>query len=337
MHEPPPACPICGGDSTFWVKASDHHYGIQGAWTAFRCTRCGHGFMVPMPDEAELSRYYSDDYYSYQPPRTDFTPSGLRHRRIWLLQHYLKYRRSYDHLSVQANPALAFFGWLFSSPFLRSLPDFKSGAKLLDYGCGSGAAVAFYGFLGWESEGIEIDRRATETARRAGIPVQRGSVDTLEGRSVVYDHIATCHCVEHVRDVRRLFRAFFSALKPGGTLTVEVPNGDSLAARRYVEAFYYLGLPVHPHSFSPKSIRLLAKEVGFERLALTTHSRFLTQTKSAALKWRGRYGRVTTGTFGSHNWFEGLCGVLDALYTYAGSSRTGCGDCLILSCQKPRT
>src|SRR5262249_40966691 len=68
------------------------------------------------------------------------------------------------------------------------------------------------------AEGIEVNAKAVEAGRSAGVQVDHGSIDALENRPCRYEYIMSSHCVEHVSEVRRLFRAFFHALKPGGIL-----------------------------------------------------------------------------------------------------------------------
>jgi SAM-dependent methyltransferase len=229
-------------------------------------------------------RFYSESYYAHQPPETDFVPHGLRHRGIWLKLHYLKNHRGYHHLTVSRNPILGWLGLLLNSrPLCFDAPVFQPGGTLLDFGSGSGQAVAFARHLGWQAEGIEVNAKAVEAGKAAGVQVDHGSIDALENRPCRYEYIMSSHCVEHVPEVRRLFRNFFHALKPGGVLAIDIPNGNSAAAQRFLQFSYYLGMPVHVHLFSPISIRLLSEATGFVDITLATYSRWYTQAESAIL------------------------------------------------------
>jgi SAM-dependent methyltransferase len=205
----------------------------------------------------------------------------------------------------------------------------------LDYGSGAGHAVAFAQYVGWTAEGIEINPSAVKAGRDAGIRVDNGSIETLERRPERYNYILSSHCVEHVPDVRRLFRAFFSALKPGGVLAIDVPNGDAIAVERFREFYYYLGMPVHMHLFTPASIRLMAQSMGFIDIATATYSRWSSQVESTVLLRRPRSEASTEAGFHSIRRWERILGRLKSLPTYIKSQVQSRGDCLIMTCLKP--
>jgi SAM-dependent methyltransferase len=205
----------------------------------------------------------------------------------------------------------------------------------LDYGCGTGNEVAFAQYVGWTAEGIEINSNAAKAGRDAGISVDHGSIETLENRPGRYDYIMSSHCVEHVPDVWRLFRAFFAALKPGGVLAIDVPNGDSLAAERFKELYYYLCMPVHVHLFTPASIRLLAQSTGFVDICITTHNRWYTQIQSAVLRRHSRHKGLACVRFPLHSPWECLLGSIRCLPTYILSQTQSRGDCLTMTCIRP--
>jgi SAM-dependent methyltransferase len=328
-------CPICSHAANLWCEAQDHHYGNSGRWQVYRCSQCNHLFQYPLPKENELMRFYSKSYYAHQSPETDFVPRGFQHRGIWLKLHYLKNHRGYHHLTVSGNPMLGWLGLLLNyRPLCFDAPVFHPGGTLLDFGSGSGQAVAFARHLGWEAEGIEINAKAVEAGRAAGVKVDHGSIDALENRTCRYEYIMSSHCVEHVPEVHRLFRAFFHALKPGGILAIDVPNGNSAAAKRFQQFSYYLGMPVHVHLFSPTSIRLLSKSTGFVNIALATYSRWYTQAESAILLRASRRDLLPR-QFHSHGLWEGLLGRLKSIPTYVLSRFRSRGDCLVMTCMKP--
>ena len=205
----------------------------------------------------------------------------------------------------------------------------------MDFGSGSGQAVAFARYLGWKAEGLEINPRAVEAGISAGVSVDHGSIDALENRPCRYEYIMSSHCVEHVPEVQRLFRAFFHALKPGGILAIDIPNGNSAAANRFMQFSYYLGMPVHVHLFSPSSIRLLSEASGFVNTAVATYSRWYTQVESAILLGRSRRKESTPKQFHSHGFLEALTGRIKTAPMYVLSCLLSRGDCLVMICRKP--
>lgn len=330
------ACPICSSDSVLRCMAQDHHYGNIGEWKLYKCTHCNHMFQYPFPTEEELSGFYPESYYAHQRPHTDLTPRGLRHRRAWLKLHYLKYCRGYEHLPVWKNPVLAFIGsFLDVRPLSIGAPRFVPDGLLLDYGSGSGDSVAFMQFTGWRAEGIELNAKAAQVGKESGLTVFHGSIERLEVFRSRYDYILSSHCVEHVVDVARLFRAMFDALKPGGMLAIDIPNSAAAAIERYREFAFYLGLPVHTHLFSPTSIRRLAEQAGFVNVTIATYSRWSTQVKAALLWLRAQRGETPQLSFQSPRGWEGVRAAMISLPTYLRSKTHFRGDCLVMTCLKP--
>jgi SAM-dependent methyltransferase len=329
-------CPICSQRAEFWCQAPDRHYGNPGVWDVYRCAHCRHMFQHPLPKEEDLLQYYPASYYAHQPPVVDFAPRRLRHRGVWLKLHYLKYFRGYQHLPVCANPILARLGLgLEHRPLHFDAPVFQPGGILLDYGSGSGSAVAFAQYIGWRAEGIEIDPNAAKAGRDAGVNIYHGSIGTLESHSNKYNYIMSSHCVEHVADVWRLFQAFFKALKPGGILAIDIPNADSIAAEHFENFYYYLCMPVHVHLFTPNSISLLAQSMGFVDISISTYSRWFTQMASAILKHREQHGRSVHIGFQSYDNWERFLGRIKSLPTLILSLLRSRGDCLVMTCVKP--
>jgi SAM-dependent methyltransferase len=329
-------CPVCGADSRYWGSGEDHHYRNNGRWAFHECLTCGHVFQAPMPEEKSLGPYYPEGYYAHHEPGLDFTPSGLRRRSEWLRMHFLKRHRGYGHLPVSGNPLWALM-WTFwpGRPVAVDSLRFKAGGTCLDYGCGSGETVAYLNHLGWNGEGIEISGGAVAAANAVGLPVERGSVEVLEPRKARYDSILSTHCVEHVVDVRGLFRAFFTALKPGGTLVVEVPNGDALSREQYGEMFYYLGAPVHVHLFSERSLVQIARDSGFVNLSTWTRSVWICHYAPKALVARLRKDPEASKIFEDAGRGERWRAQILSLPEFIRSHRRGRGDSLFLMAERP--
>lgn len=293
-------------------------------------------FQHPLPTEEELIGFYPDSYYAHQLVDNDFTPRGLRRRGVWLKLHHLKHYRGYRQLPVRENAVLAFCGSLLDKkPLWFAAPRFLPGGVLLDYGSGSGDSVAFMQYLGWQAEGIELNAKAAQAGRASGLAIHQGSIERLEVFRGRYDYIMSSHCVEHVTDVRRLFQAMLQALKPGGMLAIDIPNGAAAAIERYQEFAFYLGLPVHTHLFSPTSLRRLAEQTGFVNVTVATYNRWSTQVKAALLWLRAQRGEATQSSFESARGWEGVRAAMVSLPTCLRSKTRLRGDCLVMTCLKP--
>jgi SAM-dependent methyltransferase len=330
-------CPVCGGRACVGVTAEDHHYGNPGTFSIHHCDGCGHMFQDPVPNEEQLAGFYPENYYSFQVPETDLSPRGLRHRGVWLAAYYARLWRGYRHLRLVPNPLLAWLGWFLvrKNPDL-SLPTFVAKGSICDFGCGSGSRVAVMKYLGWKASGIDISQAAVAAGRRAGLEILQGSTEILESRPEDFDIIVASHSVEHIPDAARLFRAFFTALKPGGTLIVEVPNAAAAALDIYGNYYYYLTLPVHLNIFSPRSLELTARRHGFSDIALRTISHWRTHAESWLVR---RNDRRTDGSprFNTHKKWAVMLARVPAAGGFLRSLRHLRGDCLQLVCRRPAT
>ena len=113
------------------------------------------------------------------------------------------------------------------------LPEARSGERLLDVGCGSGAFTIGAALRGYEALGLSWDARNQQVAReRAALcGAARASFDELDVRKLsertdlrdVFDVVVCCENIEHIIDDRKLFRDMSACLKPGGRLLLTTP------------------------------------------------------------------------------------------------------------------
>jgi SAM-dependent methyltransferase len=194
--------------------------------------------------------------------------------------------------------------------------------------------VAMLNHLGWKADGIEISELAVAAGRRVGVTIIAGSIEELESRPGAFDFICSSHCVEHVTDVNRLFRAFYLALKPDGVLVIEVPNAASAGMRRYRDKWYYLTLPVHLHQFSPHSIKRLASRSGFTSITTGTISDWNMHARSWLLERDIVKGKASP-QFNTHTAWSVAFARFACAWTFGKAIWRERGDCLILSCRRP--
>src|SRR5436305_265043 len=78
-------------------------------------------------------------------------------------------------------------------------------------------------------------------------------------------------------DRRRVLRAAYDLLAPGGRLMVAVPNIESAAFQWFGPAWFGLDLPRHLTHFTPPTLRAMFDAAGFRvaRLRLIRHSDWL--------------------------------------------------------------
>jgi SAM-dependent methyltransferase len=213
---------ICGGaDFRFRFTKNNRHF--------WRCHSCGFETQWPLPNPAELIRFYDESYAAglYR----EFAEA----RRLKLRTAELRLRRI--------------------APFCRP-------GRWLDVGCSNGAFIETARRAGLEAEGIELSAAAVDEARRRGLSVAQQTIENY--RPVCFfDAIAAFDVLEHVLDPIGFLEAAHRLLVPGGTLALSVPNLSSpvrkLMGRRW---FFYIP-EEHLHYFNPDTMKRLLSRTGF--------------------------------------------------------------------------
>lgn len=202
--------------------------GPQQEWRYFRCSDCQHVWLIPGPNARELKKHYNS---AYQVPR-----------------------EAYFHTVNQEFPALQ-----------HALEQLTPGRKMLEIGCSYGGMLARFAAVGWKVDGVELDKRAVEIARKSlGLTVQAGTLrEVVDKLSPPYDVITAYHVIEHVPDPAAFLSQIRALSASDGILLLRLPNASSVAARLTRGWWEWFTAPEHINIFSPKSISLLLREKGF--------------------------------------------------------------------------
>ena len=239
-------CCICGTrDSEPVGVGLDFEYRTSpDSFLAVRCTRCDVVYLDSRPVASELSRIYPDHYHAFAFTEDRF---GL----VYSVRQRLEARR-----------------------LLRVLRDLPPAARIVDIGCGDGFhldLLQHHGPKTWLLEGVDIDDRALASARRRSLTVHRGRVEDLDLPERSFDAALMIQTVEHLPNPGAVLRAVARILTPGGRLFLVTDNTGSLdftiAKRRHWGGYHF---PRHWYLFNAGSLRLLARETGFEVESLGT-------------------------------------------------------------------
>ncbi|MBI2805154.1 MAG: class I SAM-dependent methyltransferase [Planctomycetes bacterium] len=140
-------------------------------------------------------------------------------------------------------------------------------ARLLDFGCGSGAFLARMNAQGWNVVGLDRSENAVKRVREHfGLTAHVGSLPSPYWTSNCFEAVTMWQSLEHVHDPLGVLRAAYRLLTPGGRLLVAVPNVDGWAARWFGAHWYGLDLPRHLTHFTPTTLHLMLTLAGFARI-----------------------------------------------------------------------
>jgi 2-polyprenyl-3-methyl-5-hydroxy-6-metoxy-1,4-benzoquinol methylase len=115
--------------------------------------------------------------------------------------------------------------------YMRGWLPARKDAGILDVACGYGRLLRFFARRGYtDVTGIDISPEQVELARQVHANViQTNALEYLESNLRRFDLITAFDLIEHLHkdEVIRFLDACHGALRPGGRLVLQTPNGDS--------------------------------------------------------------------------------------------------------------
>lgn len=148
------------------------------------------------------------------------------------------------------------------------LPLLQQRRRVLDVGSGGGEFAHLLQSNGHEVLGVEPNQGYAEfSAAHYGLKVVRGFVDDVALPADHFDVITIWHVLEHTEDPCRVLQRLRFALRPEGTLVVEVPNIEA-TCQSPRSTFH----EAHLYTFSPATLARLAEKVGLEVDRITLSS-----------------------------------------------------------------
>jgi len=199
-------------------------------------------FLNPMYLDEELSALYPADYYAYQ---NNFS------RNSWK-----KVIKSLLWVRVGTRD-----------------PRFGAPGRMLDLGCGSGWFLREMRDKGWDVYGVEINSSAAQLGRdQAGLKIHAGTLSQTNFPPSFFDYVRANHSFEHLTCPGETLREIGRIMRPGGRLLIGVPNVASLNARIFRQYWWYLGAPVHPFTYSVKTLSGFLEKYQFEILKVEYNS-----------------------------------------------------------------
>ena len=279
------ACPLCSGPARYAYSGRDLMFDLYRRYDYLCCADCGAAFQHPMPDPQAIAAFYPPDYGVYDEKE--------RTRSIGAWRRALLRRcRGYRHLPVP--PPLRLLAAAMA-PFVEppGTPLFVPGGRMLDVGCGNGRYLRTMRSLGWQVEGVELNRQSAEFCRSTQLSVHNGDLASAQFPSASFDVITARHVIEHIPAPHQFMAELARLLKPGGCLVVETPNFGSLGWALFGTKWYATGIPYHLMLFSPGNLALLAGRHGLVpvRQELETSQKLFLNSLDILFERKGRPSR----------------------------------------------
>ena len=232
--QPEPAthgCGLCGSTSGRELYITSDRLGkSDAAFSIVECGGCGVMRTLPEMSEAELGRFYPDDYWGMPEPTQQWVYSSQREKTRFITRCGL------------------------------------DGGRALDVGCGAGFFLRALDGRKWDRYGVETSAAASRLAE-SHIGTGHVVTGTLIGSSWPdsrFDLVTFWSALEHTNEPRTNLQKARSLLKEGGTLVVQLPNAASYQARLFAGDWVALDAPRHRYHFTLPVLQRLLSETGFE-------------------------------------------------------------------------
>jgi 2-polyprenyl-3-methyl-5-hydroxy-6-metoxy-1,4-benzoquinol methylase len=224
------ACPACGSEALETFEFGGH--------SLHRCTACE---LVSAPDYADPADVYVDGYMFGGAGQ--FGPGfDVRHP---LFQRYL------------SRVAVRRIEMIERATGIR-------GGRLLDVGCGTGEVLLAGQERGWTAQGVEPERTGADVARARGLDVHVSRLEESGLPERSFDVVSAFHVLEHMPDSRAFLGTLARWARPGGFVTIEVPNWGSVQRRRLGPDWPHLRPREHLAYFTPDTLPRTLERSGIE-------------------------------------------------------------------------
>ena len=209
-----------------------YHKVMQGK--VLQCKKCGLARTYPLPFEDDATADIHQLSKVYEKPRIE----GLLEKGI-----------------ITSNDAIT----------ISYIRKFKKEGKLLDIGCGSGHFMGICNRMGFDSEGVEVDKfRADYAIKKLKLKVYKTDFISARIPDKNYDLITVIHVLEHVVSLKPFLEQARKKLEKNGVIIISLPNFGGLMPKLLKGKWYGLQLDGHVWQFTPGSLRKVIEDSGFK-------------------------------------------------------------------------
>lgn len=250
----------------------DTRFGIATPYWIAYCGNCGLEQTVPLPTSEELKALY-ETYYNFGGEESEIE------------SRYVQFRKLFQ------NSWLWDF-WLMIDGDI-SFHALRGKGRLLDVGCNEGRGLMRYLSSGYAVEGLELNSKAAEVARKKGFVVYSDLIEQFEPAEK-YDVVVLSNVLEHSLNPGEMLAHVARILNSGGQVWISCPNSQSWLRSMFGRFWINWHVPFHISHFSSQTLTGLLQKLDFEIIVLRQETPALWVAHSILAKLFSKPGYATT-------------------------------------------
>lgn len=202
----------------------------------------GYYELVNKPTQAELEKFYNDQYFDSKNFEFKYSEEEFFHKKLSFIE-------------------------------ALEISKCKKG-RFLDIGCGEGFSLDFFSNSDWDVVGLDysvdgVSRQFPDEVKNVRVGDLYQSLDQIQSNGEKFDLIICNNVLEHLLDPINFFGRFNELLTPDGVARIQVPNDNSYLQRNAVDKdlapdLFWVAPTEHMSYFTQDSLKNLATSCGLK-------------------------------------------------------------------------
>ncbi len=235
-------CNLCGRDD-YRVRFPATTDGEDLRADIFRCTHSGYGHHAQIVECRHCGLVYANPRWSPEDVLEAYAAVEDKTYVEERLGREITFRRHLKQMERVIGPA--------------------GGRRLLDVGAYIGVFVEIACAGGWQAQGLEPSAWAVAEARKRGLDVLPGTLESAGFPEEAFDVITLWDVIEHLADPAAELRRARALLRPGGWLVVHTMDIEAPFARLMGSRWPWL-MDMHLYYFGRRTLSRMIAESGYQ-------------------------------------------------------------------------
>lgn len=238
-------CPACKSQERTWVlRTYDDRYGFPSEFDLVKCNICETKYLLYCIAPDETSRLYQQ-YYKNIDSQNILKRGSL----FQAFRFFIRHSKIWDFITA---------GQDLSQYTLKD-------EDILDVGCGFGNNAASCLYRGGKWFGLDVDSKVIAFLKAKNLECVQGTLEEFALQTKRrFDKVFLSQVIEHTHDPILFLQSARQILKPGGTVILSCPNGQSRYQSQYGSNWLHWHVPYHISHFTPHGLHAVASNAGFD-------------------------------------------------------------------------